>query len=86
MTLFKDKLTEYHLTNGVPILCNTSDFTPRPFVPSVARIPIISSLHNLSHPGRQATSKIVKQRHFWPNMDKETQKFLSECTYGLSAG
>ena len=80
ITNYKEKLTEFNLTPDLPIFCDTSTPNPRPFLPVQTRLPVIKSLHNLSHPGVKGTCKLVKQRYYWPNMDADIQKFVSECT------
>ena len=59
--------------------CDTSTSSPRPFVPSSSRDPIISSLHNISHPGINSTAKLVKQRYFWPSIDKDVENVVKHC-------
>ena len=43
-------LKEFPLNNGTSIWCDISTSNPRSYVPLSARIAIISSLHNSSHP------------------------------------
>ena len=76
---FKDNLIEFTLPSNVKILCNTSTMCPRPFVPGNLRNSVIESLHKLAHPGVKATTKIVKQRYFWPNMDHDIKEFVRDC-------
>lgn len=76
----RDKLTSYPLSSDTHILCDTSTPSPRPFVPSSLRSNLISSLHNLSHPGFKNTSKLVKHRYFWPRMDNDIKEFVRSCT------
>lgn len=77
---YSDRLTSFNLTPEVAILCDTSTPTPRPFVPSSSRVAVISSLHNLSHPGCKATCKLVKERYFWPCIDNDVKEFVRNCT------
>ena len=58
----------------------------RPFYPYPSTIgpthlqtEIIQSLHNLSHPGVKCTIKLVKQRYYWPNIDKDVKSFVNSC-------
>lgn len=76
---FKDRLSQYPLPSGLNLWCDTSTNSPRSYVPSSLRDNIISSLHNLSHPGVKSTSKILKQRYFWPNMDNTVKDFVKHC-------
>ncbi|GFY22927.1 hypothetical protein TNCV_2181881 [Trichonephila clavipes] len=41
------------------LICDTSTGTPRPFVPTTFRKLIFEHLHNLSHPGIAATTKLI---------------------------
>ncbi|VDL91717.1 unnamed protein product [Schistocephalus solidus] len=57
------QLQELPLTTGNDtILCDVSTPAHRPFVPPSLRRKVLSSLHNLSHPGRRATDKLVSER------------------------
>ena len=44
------------------------------FIPNSVRYSIFQSLHNVSHPGAKSTSKLIKSRYFWPEMDKCIRK------------
>ena len=44
------------------LYCNTSSFKPRPYVPAVIRRKVFDAIHNLSHQGPRATTKLVSQR------------------------
>ncbi|GFW83727.1 gag-Pol polyprotein [Trichonephila clavipes] len=48
------------------LICDTSTGTPRPFVPTTFRKLIFEHLHNLSHPGIAATTKLICSRYVWP--------------------
>lgn len=76
---FKDRLTEFRISEESSILCDNSMPSPRPFVPKSARTSIIDMLHKVSHPGIKTTSKLVKQRYFWPSMDNEIKEFVRNC-------
>lgn len=47
--------------------------------PSSLRDNIISSLHNLSHPGVKNTAKLIRERYFWPHVDKDVKLFVRNC-------
>ena len=79
---YKCQLKQYSLPSHESILdlwCDTSTREPRPFVPAPLRDNVISFLHKLSHPGAKTTAKIVKQRYFWPSMDKSIKDYVSTC-------
>ena len=71
-------LKSYNVGNDT-ILCDISSPFPRPFVPKDSRKSIFNSLHNISHPGINATTKLVKARYFWPSMDKDIRNWSREC-------
>ena len=78
---FKDRLKPYQLNSDELVLwCDTSTSSPRPYIPPTSRESIISFLHNLSHPGFKNTAKLVKQRYFWPSIDKEVSAFVKNCS------
>ena len=55
ITNYKGKLIEFNLTPELPIFCDTSTPNYRPFLPVQTRLPVIKSLHNLSHPDYKGT-------------------------------
>ena len=55
---------------SVELYCDTSSGKPRPYVPPPLRRQIFNSLHSLSHPGIEATAKIVSKRFVWPAIQK----------------
>lgn len=62
-----------------PLYCDVSTPTPRPFVPKPLRQLIFNCLHSLSHPGANATAKLVAQRFVWPLMRKECRDWSKAC-------
>ena len=44
---------------GLPLLCDVSAAMPRPLVPVVLRRKVFEVLHDLAHPGRRATIRLV---------------------------
>ena len=76
---YRERLTQYTCAPNINLWCDTSTQVPRPFVPSHLRQGIIKFLHNLSHPGRKTTSKLVKQRYFWPRIDSDVKEITKHC-------
>ena len=68
-----------HNISDLDLWCDHSTPTPRPYRPTHLRTEIIQSLHNLSHPGVKCTIKLVKQRYYWPNIDKDVKSFVNSC-------
>ena len=61
------------------IFCDVSTPFPRPFVPVNSRKVIFETFHNISHPGTNASLKLIKVRYFWSNMDKNIRNWTREC-------
>ena len=74
---YRDRLKIFALPNSLSLFCDISTHAPRPFVPLSLRSHIISFLHSLSHPSIKTTTKLVKDRFFWPSMDQSI-KIMSE--------
>ncbi|GBM01772.1 Gag-Pol polyprotein [Araneus ventricosus] len=53
-------------TSNCNLLCDTSTGVPRPFVPTSFRKLIFDHLHNLAHPGKAASTKLISDRYVWP--------------------
>ncbi|KAJ2948691.1 hypothetical protein O0L34_g7947 [Tuta absoluta] len=51
----------------------------RPFVPKPLRERVFKSLHGLSHPGANATAKLVSERFVWPEVKKDCRSWVSTC-------
>lgn len=61
------------------IFCDISTETVRPFITAPFRRPIFNMLHGLSHPGINATVKIIAQRYVWPSMKKDVREWARSC-------
>lgn len=74
------KLTKLKIPGSqTELYCDTSTLTPRPFVPQQLRQQVFKSLHSLSHPGANATAKLVAQRFVWPLMRKNCREWAKAC-------
>lgn len=40
---------------------------------------VIAAFHDLHHPGREGTHRMVSNRFFWPQMHKHIQSFVKSC-------
>lgn len=76
---YKDRLKSYNCTPNLQLWCDFSTPIPRPFVPDSLRTNVIAFLHKLSHPSIKTTTKLVKQRYFWPSMDKDIKAYVYSC-------
>lgn len=61
------------------IFCDVSTETPRPYLTPEFRRQAFDSLHNLSHPGRTTTVRLVSQRYVWPGIRKNCREWSREC-------
>lgn len=62
-----------------PVFCDVSTGFVRPFVPEAMRKLAFESVHNLSHPGRTATLRSLRQRFVWPSMAKDSAQWVKSC-------
>ena len=65
--------------SGQKLLCDVSTNRARPIVPFEFRRRIFEIIHNLSHPGRKATVKLVAEKFVWPGLKKQINKWAKEC-------
>lgn len=61
------------------LCCDTSTGKNRPYVPEPLRRLVFDQLHNLSHPGIRATRKLISERYFWPNLNKNLNQWSRAC-------
>ncbi|GFS84843.1 retrovirus-related Pol polyprotein from transposon 412 [Trichonephila clavipes] len=68
-------------TPDCDLLCDISTGVPRPFVPVSFRRALfnLSHLHNLSHPGIAASTKLICSRYVWPGMKCQLKKWVRCC-------
>lgn len=66
-------------TNGLSIFCEISGKNARPYLPESFRRAAFESIHNLSHPGIRTTRKMIGDRFFWPNMNKDIGHWAKTC-------
>lgn len=64
---------------NLPIYCDTSVYPPRPYITPELRKQVFDTLHNLHHPGRSATVRLVTQRFVWPGIRKNCREWARQC-------
>lgn len=64
---------------GIKLTCDTSTGKRRPFIPKSLRQRIIGQLHNLAHPGRKATQKMVAENFVWPDLNRDCNTYVQHC-------
>lgn len=62
-----------------PIYCDLSTGTARPYLPKEFRRTVFDSIHNLSHPGKRCTRKLITQKYIWPSMNSDINKWCKSC-------
>ena len=67
--LFKDK----------NIICERSHQYPRPVIPESLRYQAFCQLHNMGHPGKKASTRLIEQRYYWKNMRKDVYLWCKHC-------
>lgn len=63
----------------IPLFCDISTGNVRPYIPENFRKLVFDSLHKLSHPGIKATSKLVRERFIWPQINSDCTKWAKTC-------
>lgn len=63
----------------ISLYCDVSTATSRPFVPKIYRKRVFDSLHSLSHPGGNASTKLVTERFVWPGIRKDCKDWARGC-------
>ncbi|GFS92744.1 uncharacterized protein TNCV_1161601 [Trichonephila clavipes] len=61
------------------IFCDISTGTVRPHVPHALRRNVFLAVHNLSHPGIRATTKLISKRFVWTSMNKDIPSWTHSC-------
>lgn len=63
----------------ISLYCDTSTPTARPFVTKAFRKQIFRSMHSLSHPGANASAKLIAERFVWPGVRKDCRDWARSC-------
>ena len=61
------------------ILCDVSSGSPRPLVPTALCQQLFLALHGLSHPGTQASQRLLSSKFVWPGIDKDVGLWTRSC-------
>lgn len=59
--------------------CDISTSKVRPYVTSSFRQQVFNSIHNVSHPGKRSTAKLITERFVWKNMKTDITKMVKSC-------
>ena len=66
-------------TSDRHIWCDVSTDHERPYVPRKHRRAVFNALHNLSHPGINATKRLISSRFVWPCINKDVKQWARCC-------
>lgn len=61
------------------LYCDESTKTPRPYVTKDMRRQVFENLHSFSHPGANATTRLISSRYVWPSMRKDCKEWSRSC-------
>ena len=61
------------------ILCDTSTGKPRPWIPKKMRKKVFDAIHELSHPSRRTTTKMMTDRFVWKGIAKDSKTWAKSC-------
>lgn len=74
------KLSKFTLPGSQKeIYCDISTDRLRPFVTKPFRHILLEQIHNLAHPSRRATAKLMTDRFVWPGIRSDTTSFVKNC-------
>ena len=65
--------------NNTTLLCDVSLGRPHPLIPVSSRCRIFDTLHGLSHPGVQATCKLVGHKYIWHGLGRQVEEWAKSC-------
>ncbi|GFS10956.1 Pol polyprotein [Elysia marginata] len=65
--------------DGPKLLCDVSTGNHGPIVPKAFQRQVFETIHNLAHPGRKSTVKLVTQKFVWRGLKKQITQWTLEC-------
>jgi len=65
--------------SGAKLLCDVSTGQPRPLVPANWCRPVFEAIHDLSHPGRKPSVKLVSQKFVWRGLKRDVKTWVDSC-------
>ncbi|RVE42939.1 hypothetical protein evm_012417 [Chilo suppressalis] len=76
----KQKLQRLHSSLcSSSVYCNINKDCVRPYIPGQFMKLVFDKVHNVSHPGIRSTKKMITQKYFWPNMNRDVNNWSKEC-------
>lgn len=64
---------------NIPIYCEMSRGTARPYLPEEFRVSAFKAIHEISHPSIRATRNMIRERFFWKCMNKDVTIWTKTC-------
>lgn len=64
---------------NISVTCDVSTGKPRPYLTPPFRRAVFDKLHNLSHPGARATTRLVTERYVWPSVNRDCKEWARTC-------
>ena len=65
--------------SGTSILCDVSTGITRPLVPEKMRKPVFEAIHNISHPGKRASRRMISRSFVWEGLSKDVNLWSQSC-------
>ena len=61
------------------ILCDVSQSEPRLLLPAALRRKAFDTIHSLNHAGIKSSTYMLKQKYFWPSLNKDVKQWVNQC-------
>ena len=61
------------------ILCDVSQSEPRVLLPAAFRRKAFDTIHSLNHVGIKSFTYMLKQKYFWPSLNKDVKQRVNQC-------
>ena len=75
------QIKEFPIRNSSStILCDVSQTAPRVLLPKDFRRKAFDIIHSLNHAGIKSSRYLIKQRYYWPNMNKDIKDWVLQCS------
>ncbi|CAK1585830.1 unnamed protein product [Parnassius mnemosyne] len=62
------------------LYCDVSTGKNRPYITPKFRKQVFQKMHELSHPGTAATTKLITERFVWPRIKRDCKIWTKQCT------
>lgn len=77
---FSITLTKMPVVNSTQgVYCQITNNKCKPYIPKACRKAVFNAVHNISHPGIRATTRLIKERFVWPNIHQDIATWAKQC-------